>query len=104
MNLTMNVTTSSVALTVIGSLLLFGLLLFTWYLSNIWKDFRSMALTRIRGKANLGNEWKPVRKWQMWEDITVVFKNNNGEKRKYRYALKKGREILEDKSNEQIED
>jgi len=63
-----------------------------------------MALTRIRTKANLDTDWKPIRKMQMWEDITVVFKHKNGEKRKYRYALKKGREILEDKSNDKIED
>jgi len=104
MNLTMNVTTGSVALTIIGSLLLFGFLLFVWYLSSIWNDFRTMALTRIRTKSKLDESWRPIKKWQMWEDITVVYANKEGQKRKIRYALKKGKEILEEKTNGEIQD
>lgn len=91
----MNITPISIALTVIGSLLLFGFLLLVWYIHNIWTDFRSMALTRIRTKLDLSTEWTAVRKWQTWENITVIYKHKDGHKKKVNYRLKGGKEIID---------
>lgn len=95
MIISMNITPISIALTVIGSLLLFGFLLLVWYLHNIWNDFRSMALTRIRNKLELSSDWKAVRKWQTWQDITVVYKHKDGKRKKVHYKLKGNREVLD---------
>lgn len=97
----MNITPVSVALTVIGSLLLFGFLLLIWYLHNIWVDFKSMSLTRIKTKLKLSDDWTPIRKWQTWENITVIYKHIDGRKKKVNYRLHNGQEILEEKTNEE---
>jgi hypothetical protein len=95
MILTMEITPMSVALTVIGSLMLIGFLVFVWYLHSVWTDFRTMALTRIKTKLKLTDDWRAVRKWQTWEAISVVYLNHEGKRLKVVYKLRGGKEVLE---------